>query len=271
MHGFNQGMSTIHDVCNSHKYDAIFVQEHWLFPHNIDSLLSASDHYTGYGVSAMVDKLDSGVFYGRPFGGVAILLQNDHVKLVTKVICRERYAIVCMGDTVLISVYLPCMSNIKKENHVNMLIDIFDQMSQHLNDLDFRHIVLGGDLNTDLRLDSYVSEIVHDFVNSFRLIECSTVCSPRSVDYTYKHPSLGHSSWIDWLLVSYNLRDSIVNFDIVDCPLNLSDHLPVSLEIKLAVVPNNNTSTNNSPEINKRTLDREKLRWDKAALDLYCM
>ena len=62
MHGFNQGMSTVHDLCSSHKYSAIFVQEHWLFPHNIDSLFCVSDEYSGYGVSAMVDKLDSGVF-----------------------------------------------------------------------------------------------------------------------------------------------------------------------------------------------------------------
>ena len=62
MHGFNQGISTVHDLCSSHKYSAIFVQEHWLFPHNIDSLFGVSDEYSGYGVSAMVDKINSGVF-----------------------------------------------------------------------------------------------------------------------------------------------------------------------------------------------------------------
>ena len=76
MHGFNQGIRTVHDLCTRNVHNVIFVQEHWLFPHNIDSLLSASDGYTGYRVSAMIDRLDFSVFYGRPFGGVAILLKN---------------------------------------------------------------------------------------------------------------------------------------------------------------------------------------------------
>ena len=55
MHGFS-------DLCSSHKYRAIFVQELSFFPDNLDSLFCVSYEYSGYGVSAMVDKLDSGVF-----------------------------------------------------------------------------------------------------------------------------------------------------------------------------------------------------------------
>ena len=90
---------------------------------------------------------------------------------------------------------------------------------------------------------------------------------PRQVNYTYKHPSLDHRSWIDWFLVSDSLRDSIVNFDILDDPLNLSDHLPVELELKLAIA--DPTLNVHSAEMihDECTLDRVKLRWDKAALD----
>ena len=135
--------------------------------------------------------------------------------------------------TVFINLYLPCMSNIRKDD---ILVDIFDQLIQHLNDLDIRHVIMGGDFNTDLRLNTPTNQVIHDFKNLFSLIECSTVHMPRQVIYTYKHPSLDNKSWIDWFIVSDSLRDSIVNFDILDDPLNLSDHLPVELELKLVIV-----------------------------------
>ena len=88
----------------------------------------------------MIDKLDAGVFCGRPYGAVAIFLHNDYVKFVTKVVCRDRYVIVCLGDIALINLYSPCLSNIKKNDHSNMLIDIFDQLIVHMNELNIEQI-----------------------------------------------------------------------------------------------------------------------------------
>ena len=235
LHGFNQGFTTVSHFCFTRDYHAVFVQEHWLYPHNIHKILSLSDNYTGFGISAMIDKLDAGVFYGRPYGGVAILLHNDCVKFVTKVVCSDRYVIVCLGDIALINLYLPCLSNLKKDDHSDMLIDIFDQLIVHMNELNIKQIILGGDLNTDLRRNTPVTKIIVDFANLFTLVECSSVHTPMSADYTYIHSGLDHRTWIDWFLVSSSLCNSIVKLDIIEWPLNLSDHLPVSLELKLSV------------------------------------
>ena len=107
LHGFHQGVNNVSHFCSTMDYHAIFVQEHWLYPHNIHKILSLSDNYKGFGISAMIDKLDAGVFYGRPSGGVAILLHNDYIKFVTKVVCRDRYVIVCLGDIALINPRTP--------------------------------------------------------------------------------------------------------------------------------------------------------------------
>jgi len=35
MHGYNQGLSLSHDMISSHTPDLLFLQEHWLTPHNM--------------------------------------------------------------------------------------------------------------------------------------------------------------------------------------------------------------------------------------------
>ena len=92
MHGFNQGQSTLKSLC-ADEYDIIFVQEHWLTPDKNNNVLCFSSNYTGFGISAMVNKVSSGIFYGRPHGGVSILVHNKFVKFVKDVSSDDRFVI----------------------------------------------------------------------------------------------------------------------------------------------------------------------------------
>ena len=74
--------------------DIILVQEHWQTPANISNILNFSTYHTGYGISAMNACVDSGVLYGRPYGGVAILVRNSLVTHINSILCSERFAIV---------------------------------------------------------------------------------------------------------------------------------------------------------------------------------
>ena len=82
MHGFNQGQILLNDLCLNEKYDVLFIQEHWLTPDKLNQILSFSDKYTGFGVSSMEDKIKSGVLYGRPYGGVSVLIHNKFIQSV---------------------------------------------------------------------------------------------------------------------------------------------------------------------------------------------
>jgi len=58
------------------------VQEHWLYPSTL-SKLNISSEYVFFGSSAMGEKLSTGPFYGRPYGGTAILIKKDLSHFVT--------------------------------------------------------------------------------------------------------------------------------------------------------------------------------------------
>lgn len=75
MHGYNQGLSSLLDLCNNDRPDLILLQEHWLSITNL-SKFDIFTEYFCFGSSAMTDRLESGILKGRPFGGVAVLVQN---------------------------------------------------------------------------------------------------------------------------------------------------------------------------------------------------
>jgi len=71
--GFNNGRSCLTDLCNDPDVSMIAVQEHWLTPEKLFLLNQLHPEFSGCGVSAMANKLVSGVFHGRPYGGVGLL------------------------------------------------------------------------------------------------------------------------------------------------------------------------------------------------------
>lgn len=72
MHGFNQGSHTVRDLALSKQPEVFLLQEHWLTPANLDKLHELLPQYLCFCSSAMRSSVESGLLYGRPFGGVAI-------------------------------------------------------------------------------------------------------------------------------------------------------------------------------------------------------
>jgi len=66
-----------------HNYDFILLQETWLPQSNSHRLNEISDDFVFFHSSAMTDRLQSGIFTGRPFGGTAILVRNTLVNRVS--------------------------------------------------------------------------------------------------------------------------------------------------------------------------------------------
>ena len=61
------------DLCNS--YDLVFLQETWLFEHELHLLSNICSDFEGFGTSAM--DISNGIFSGRPHGGVAVLIRKS--------------------------------------------------------------------------------------------------------------------------------------------------------------------------------------------------
>ena len=88
LHGFNQGSHGIKEMISTLNPDAIMVQEHWLYLSNISKLNDISDDYFYFGSSAMDACLSAGPFYGRPFGGTAVIINKRLASVAMHVVSK---------------------------------------------------------------------------------------------------------------------------------------------------------------------------------------
>ena len=86
---------------------------------------------------------------------------------------------------------------------------------------------------------------------------------PAGATYSYLQESTGKSSLIDNFIVSETLVADIKKLDITESGINLSDHLPVIMELNL---PIDDRECSHGESVNKQT---NSLRWDRADLFQY--
>jgi hypothetical protein len=67
MHGLNLvAVDLLYELCNDSNNYAIGVQEHWLAPNNLHASNNIHPDFCAYGISAMANRLSSGIYLGRP-------------------------------------------------------------------------------------------------------------------------------------------------------------------------------------------------------------
>lgn len=80
-----RSIDCVKKLCSS--ADIIALQETWLFPYDIPMLGTIVLDFAYTGTSAM--DISTGVFRGRPYGGVAILWRKSMFKEVTVINCKK--------------------------------------------------------------------------------------------------------------------------------------------------------------------------------------
>ena len=105
LYGLNQGLSMLMELCQS--CNLIFVQEHWLLPSDLERLTAVDCRFTSVSSSAMEDTIGRGILRGRPFGGVAILVENSLMHCLNILVKLDRLIAIKLADCVFINVYFP--------------------------------------------------------------------------------------------------------------------------------------------------------------------
>lgn len=241
MHGFNQGESLLNDVCSKNLYDVIFVQEHWLSSTTL-SKFNIFNTYSSFGISAMSESCSNGILFGRPFGGVLSMVNNNISNLVTPILIKDRIVILKINEYIFINVYLPCKDN--SGTYVELLFEILSDISNTIDNLSYTGIFLGGDLNNNLSNNKEASCIIKNFLSSYDMSYIDLMTFNSCESYTYSNVSKGCYSIIDYICVSSSLLNYVVHYDTVCNAFNFSDHEPVELYIRLPVIMN--ASSNNS-------------------------
>ena len=262
MHGFNQGRHTVRDLSHSLAPDVFLLQEHWLTPANMSRFEDEFFTFICFGSSAMNAAVESGVLYGRPFGGVMTLVSRRLQKCTQVVCAAERFVVVIVGNYLVINVYLPCAGT---PDRLLICEDVLSMLSDYIHRYAGYTVVMGGDFNCDLNVVNSASDLIKQFMVDFGLIRCDSLFAKNGpfLSTFYAETRLLQST-IDYFLVED--KDAVYSFQVLDPDSNLSDHRPISMCCKCAV---DATNTVESPDQSDSNTSVSLLRWDYGDLNLY--
>ena len=261
MHGFNQGSHSVRDLVLSSEPDVFLLQEHWLTPANLFKFAENFPTYQCFGSSAMASCVETGVLYGRPFGGVAILVRNQLRNFCQLVCAAERFMIVTIGNLIIVNVYLPCVGTVDR---VVVIEELLTTLLDWVPSVRGRVLLFGGDFNTDLDVVNPVSNLINRFIVDNGLHRCDSLLVNANNRCTYFNESQGSQSAIDYFLAS-DLR-MVSMCEILDLNINLSDHAPVRVNCQCTVANGHGVTDDN---VGNDTTSVAHLRWDYADLSLY--
>lgn len=90
-HGFNQGCDLLKDLVCSDLMYVISLQEHWLTSDKLLEVQNISPDYVVFCSSAMTSRVSAGPLYGRPFGGLAVLVHKDFAPNTQCIALNDRF------------------------------------------------------------------------------------------------------------------------------------------------------------------------------------
>lgn len=262
MHGFNQGAELLKSYCSNALSDFMLLQELWLSSDSLYKLDTIAQGYSCFSVSSMDSVLENGLLRGRPFGGLAILVRENHRNLCSLLDSNERLIAVVYNDILIINVYFPCSSRLNyKDETLDLLVQIEELLDRFVGD----KVIIGGDLNCTLEIESWSSNLIRGFSDDHNFISCNNLpIDVTGTEYTYSNEVLGHYSYLDYFVVSSNLSSSILSLKIGCDELNLSDHSPVSMEAKNIINVDYKKSNSNSNKGDQISETCYHNRWDHA-------
>ena len=249
------------------KHEIMMIQETWLYSFEENVIRNTLKGCNCYTVSAMSDT-DVGR-QGRTFGGCAIIWNNSlniqmfPINLTSTRICAVEGK--WLNDSFLfINVYMPVLDQSMQNN--NEFVDTLNEISSVLRSYPNSKVIIGGDLNVDFDRDARtrVYESLNNFLCEEMLITHDETMELDDMYFTFESVN-GSRSCIDHFIFCENVYDIVKGFSVLRDGNNLSDHLPISLEVEGHIVgaePVNEFECNNI------------IRWDLAtniSIDNYKM
>lgn len=253
LHGFNQGVDLLSDVCDNNLFDVLFLQEHWLSDVNMTKF-NRFANYSWFGISAMSTLLNNDVLIGRPYGGCCTLVNYKLAAFTSIVLQKERLVILKINNYLFINVYFPCKEN--SLEYKEILLDMLAEISNVIDNLDYGGIYLGGDFNNSLTSNKEDSVIIKNFLKSYDLSYIDLISYNASELFTFSNSVRGCYSVIDFICVSSALVPAVEEYTTYCYPLNLSDHEPVIIKLNVSLMKDFNFTINNA-KLNVDVADAE--------------
>ena len=171
---------------------------------------------------------DNCLVLGRPYGGCAIIWKRSPTCTRTPIDTNSKRLCAVhvqeyVFEFIIFSVCMPCDNNYDG----NSMCDFYDTLgciSSICESSGINSYIIGSDLNTDLsRVNSMHCMAIGEFVENNDLVLCYNT-NLSTVDYTFESKINGSMSCVDHVIISHNILDTLMSYDVLHSGCNLSDH-----------------------------------------------
>ena len=203
---------TINKMCN--KSQIILLQEHWLYPDELQLISQLNLNFSGFGISSMC--LDDKFITGCPHGGIGILWKKS-LSQSTNIIKYE--------DTRILGLEIKCNNAILLFLCEFLMYEcdmFFDDYIFYLNKIKIiiesantPYVYVLGDFNADIQSDSVFGSELVEFCNLNKRDFIDRIILPSS-SFTFISQAHGTTSWLDHCITTAAGRSLISNAFITD-------------------------------------------------------
>ena len=258
LHSFKKS-GAYHKQC-LHTHRGIWMsQELWLSEKQLPTLQQLGTQFVAR--SGMEESVSKGILVGRPFGGVCISWSPDLDHLISPISNFRHKRVVGLElkdgskEYLFICAYMPFYDSSNRAACLNETADAISMIDTIIEHFPQHSIIIGGDMNTEFKGVSPFDTMWKDLMTKYRLASCDNYFPPDIT--TYHHQSLGHKKFNDHFIVSQSLLSDahLSNFSILEEGDNLSDHLPIAMNLALQI--------NGKRFIPTFPTNKPKLKWSK--------
>jgi exonuclease III len=224
----------IRELCKA--CDVIALQETWLLPSDLSYLDSIHEDFSYTGTSAV--DTTTGMLYGRPYGGVAILWRRNLFPYVEVVQCFNprisAIKIVLQKSSILVvSVYMPT----DEVRNLVEFTDTFATVSAIVDASSIECVYILGDFNAHPGKPFYNELLLLCEEQTWTCIDVNMLQGSRDA-FTFISEAHGSKRWLDHCIVSEAAAPSVRKVGIQHDVL-WSDHFPLVIECHLGTVLSN--------------------------------
>ena len=210
-------------------------QEHWLSEQQLPQLQQIGAQFVAQ--SGMETAISNRIYPGRPFGGVCIAWSPNINHIVTPLTAFRHKRVIAIevkekdNNILVLCAYMPFYDSSNRVRCMAETVDAISMLESIIDEYPDHEIILGGDLNTELKGDSPFDAHWDQFANKYKLISCDGFYPSNS--FTYHHKTLNQKKFNDHFLVSESIANAgkMSQFVILDEGDNQSDHLPINLTL----------------------------------------
>ena len=247
--GFKRSKSFLHTLCDEFPNSIRAIQEHWLSPpykkqQGVNQLRCLHSDFDGYGSSGMSQEVESKVRVGKPFGGTGFIYNKKYSGCIKPLVKYQHKRVTAIkltqadGEIILINAYLPFYDTSNLQSQTLKFHDTVAFIDNIMADNPTARFILLTDMNCNIYDRRHVySKILLDLMLKWDLFSAFDLMPGFDPSVNYTHFDLKTNSFtlIDGVLLSEPLRDKVMNVRITSHGENLSDHMPVEIDMELFV------------------------------------